>query len=149
MANENQVEIKPKRRKWPNVGKTLQRNAKDLNACTPEKEAKGKDQGQSKDELSNKSLDVVDAVGGHKGQKMSKWDNYSAPVDSKLGETQVLIGLQPPLYNVIWQVCFFLFYRISFCIQLFRWLIISYLIPWGIRERFFGLQDVMARILLD
>lgn len=34
---------------------------------------------------------------------MSRWDNYSTPAGSKLGEPQVPVGLQPPLYNVIWQ----------------------------------------------
>lgn len=43
MANENWVEIKPKRRQGPNVGKVFQGNPKDLNAGNSEKEAKEKD----------------------------------------------------------------------------------------------------------
>lgn len=35
---------------------------------------------------------------------MSRWGNCSAPGGSKLGEAQAHIGLQPPLYNILWQL---------------------------------------------
>lgn len=34
---------------------------------------------------------------------MSRWDNYSDPGGSKLGEAHAPIGLQSPLYNILWQ----------------------------------------------
>lgn len=45
MANDNWVEIKPKRRQRINLGKPLQGNPKDFNAGALKKEAIRKDQG--------------------------------------------------------------------------------------------------------
>lgn len=53
------------------MGKNLHGTIKDLNVGTKEKEAKGKEQGLSKEELPSKPLDALDPLGGHKGQKVS------------------------------------------------------------------------------
>lgn len=72
LENENWMEIKPKRRQGPNMGKNLHGTSKDPHAGTREKEVKGKEQGMSTKELPSRPLDAVEPVGGHKGQKVSR-----------------------------------------------------------------------------
>lgn len=86
LANENWVVIKPKRRQGPDLGKHGQGNVKDHIVGNQEKDTKGKEQGHSKEETASKPPEAPHPVKSIKGQKMSSWDNYSAPGGSKLGE---------------------------------------------------------------
>lgn len=92
MANENWVEIKPKRRQRPNMRKPLQGNPKYSNASTTEKETKDKDQGLLKEEQPIKPSDALEPVKGYKELKSSKWDKQPAPSGTNIREAQFFVA---------------------------------------------------------
>lgn len=104
MANDNWVEIKPKRRQGPSMGKSQQGIPKDFNVGTTDNEFKGRAQGPPNMETHVNPAEVPDSVKGSKGPRQSRWDKSSDPADAIKGDNNFSKGHEPPLMNFIWQV---------------------------------------------
>lgn len=104
MVNDKWLEIRPIRRQWPLVGKSMQGNQKDTNADTMDKDNKGREQGIQKEGTLLKSQVASKTMKGQKELKQSSWDKQLAIPGSITGQSEIPMLLQPPLHNIIWQV---------------------------------------------
>lgn len=108
--------MKPRRRQGPNIGKPIQGVPKELNAFTMEKDIKRKDQELLKEEQPSKPPKIPKSIKRSEGPKHSRWGKHSAPSGTKIGEPHYSLGLEPHLYNIMWQV------RISFSFWTFLYM---------------------------